>query len=529
MDQNPLTSSAAARYSALEQDRNAVLDRARTCAALTIPAVMPPQGFSASSQLPTPYQSLGARGARTLASKLLLALFPPNVPFFQYKVDDQTLEDLGEARGEIEKAFARRERAVTTELDAAVFRPVAFNALLHTVVTGNALLYIPPDIDEKAQMWRLDQYVVRRDLSGAVLEIIIKEGVDYVSLDPAIQAEIAMTDTAKNFNPADLKSTPMELYTHIYLDNEEGKWVVYQEIAGIRLEANSGTFAKDELPYLPLRFSYQPSEHYGRAYVEEFLGDLDSLEALSETLVDGSAASARVIFLVNPSGTTSLKVVSEAKNGAVVSGDAADVTAMQVQKASDLSVAKSTAEEIANRLAYAFLLHSAIQRSGERVTAEEIKTMAADLDASLGGVYTLFAAELQLPSVRMFEARMTRRLKVPDLPDKTVKPVLIGGLQAIGRGNDQANLRAFAADILQTLGPEMAAKLINGIEYVTRAAASYGIDPNGLVATQEELDAAAQREQQMMMLQQLGPQAIQAMGGVAKEGAKAAAAPPPQG
>ena len=42
-------------------------------------------------------------------------------------------------------------------------------------------------------------------------------------------------------------------------------------------------------------------ECYGRGRVEEFIGDLKSLEALSQALVEGSAAAAKVVFTVSPS------------------------------------------------------------------------------------------------------------------------------------------------------------------------------------------------------------------------------------
>ena len=55
---------------------------------------------------------------------------------------------------------------------------------------------------------------------------------------------------------------------------------------------------------MPLRFSTVDGEDYGRGRVEEFLGDLKSLEALSQAIIEGSAAAAKVVFTVSPSATT---------------------------------------------------------------------------------------------------------------------------------------------------------------------------------------------------------------------------------
>src|SRR4051812_45555671 len=91
--------TAAKRYSELESLREPYLIRARSCASLTIPALLPPLGFTSTTRLPTPWQSLGARGVNHLSSKLVLALFPPNAPCFRLSVDDFMLEQLTQQKG----------------------------------------------------------------------------------------------------------------------------------------------------------------------------------------------------------------------------------------------------------------------------------------------------------------------------------------------------------------------------------------------------------------------------------------------
>jgi hypothetical protein len=507
------TITASDRYQKLSQDRQGFLTRGRDCAKLTIPAILPPEGFSPTSQLPTPYQSLGARGSRNLASKLLLSLFP-GIPFFNYKLDDQTIELLGTKRGEIETALASRERAVGQEIDLSVFRPCAFSSLLHLIVTGNFMVHLPTKPDTRARGFRLDQYVTRRDAAGRLLEFVIQEPTEYAALPDEFRATLAGLQKFKEGEKVTLEAQPLVLYTHGYWDHTKSLWVVYQEVEAQRVPGTEGTFKEGELEYIPLRFSYQPGEHYGRGYVEEFLGDMDSLEALSETLVEGSAASARIVFLVNPGGVTSLKVVADAPNGAVVAGDANDVSTLQAEKQADLQVAKSQAEEIANRLSYAFLLHSSVQRQGERVTAEEIRFMAAELDDGLGGVYTLLASDYQLPLVRLLEKRMEKRLKQPKLPTDMVKPVVVTGLEAIGRGHDQRNLQAYVKEIIGTLGPELAMRYLKPLELIKRSAAAYGIDTTNLIPTEQEVAQAEQQAMMQSMVGQLGPQAIQQLGGM---------------
>ena len=76
-------------------------------------------------------------------------------------------------------------------------------------------------------------------------------------------------------------------------------------------------------------------EVYGRGRVEEFIGDLKSLEALSQALVEGSAAAAKVVFTVSPSSTTKPATLAKAGNGAIVQGRPDDIGVVQVGKTAD--------------------------------------------------------------------------------------------------------------------------------------------------------------------------------------------------
>ena len=86
------TESAQTTYTSLEGQRWSFLDRGRTSAELTIPYVLPPEGHGSATKYYTPYQGIGARGVNNLASKLLIALLPPNAPFFRLVIDRYELD-----------------------------------------------------------------------------------------------------------------------------------------------------------------------------------------------------------------------------------------------------------------------------------------------------------------------------------------------------------------------------------------------------------------------------------------------------
>ena len=78
----------------------------------------------------------------------------------------------------------------------------------------------------------------------------------------------------------------------------------------------------------------------------------------------------------------------------------------------------------------------------------------------------------------------------------------------MGRGSDLNRLDLYLAGIAQTLGPQAIQEYINVSEYLSRRAASLGIDRKGLVRTEEELATMRQQAQMAQMAQTAGPQVI---------------------
>ena len=183
------------------------------------------------------------------------------------------------------------------------------------------------------------------------------------------------------------KMKSVELYTHIYkLDNEQ---VLY--LSGSSRHKNTrfiGTFAKDTMPYMCLRMVRVDGEDYGRGYVEEFLGDLKSLEGLSQSLVESAAASSKVVFMIRPNSVTKKRDLALTRNGDIITGSRDDVSVLQTDKQYDLRVVQESIRALEERMSFAFLLHTAIQRDAERVTAQEIRYMAEQLETSMGGIYS---------------------------------------------------------------------------------------------------------------------------------------------
>ena len=125
--------SIASRYQSLSSSRETFLERARESSELTLPFLVPPSGHSDATRYPTPFQGIGARGVNNLASKLLLALVPPNAPFFRLAINDFVLKDMEQEKPlktDVEKALGEVERAVMSEVEMSADRVQIFEALI---------------------------------------------------------------------------------------------------------------------------------------------------------------------------------------------------------------------------------------------------------------------------------------------------------------------------------------------------------------------------------------------------------------
>ena len=493
--------TAAGRYAQLQSARSTFDREAKESSKLTIPSLIPESTTGTRAKIKTPFQAVGARGVNSLASKLLFALLPPSTAFFKLSIDSLELLKQGQEglETEIDKGLRTIETALMNEIEVSNDRVAMFEALKHLIVGGNVLLYLT---DDGLKVYPLSKFVCKRDAVGNVLEIITQESIHPNALPSEFLEQIKKKD---NYDEKAMDSD-IDIYTYITRVDDDFIW--YQECKGEKIPGTDGRSKVDVSPWITLRFVRIDGEDYGRGYVEEYRGDLISLEALMQAIIEGAAASAKTIFLVNPNGVTRAATLAKAPNGAIREGSAADISVMQVGKGSDFQVSFSAIQRIESRLEYAFLMARSVQRDAERVTAAEVTMMANELENSLGGIYSILTQEFQLPYLKRRMHMLVRSGKAPKLPEKLVKPKIVTGVQGLGRGNDRNKLIEFIGTVAQALGPDIMRQYMNVDEAIKRLANSIGIDTANLVKTQEEIQAEMQAMQQQQLIQHLGPAAL---------------------
>ena len=164
------------------------------------------------------------------------------------------------------------------------------------------------------------------------------------------------------------------------------------------------------------------------------------------------------------------------------------------------------AQTIERRLLEAFLVMNV--RNAERVTAEEVRLTQLELEQQLGGIFSLLTTSFLIPYLDRTLLVLQRTNELPKLPKEIIRPSIVAGVNALGRGQDREALTMFMGTIAQTIGPQALGQFINPLEAIKRLAAAQGIDTLNLVKTDEQMgqekEEMEQKQQQGVLLQQAG-------------------------
>ena len=248
--------NAKKRYDELSSERTQFLDEARQASELTLPYLIRghEEHYSGMKQLKTPWQSVGAKGVVTLASKLMLALLPPQTSFFKLQLDDSELgqDFTPEIRSELDLSFAKVERTILESIAASDDRVAVHQALQHLVVGGNALIFMGR---EGLKVYPLNRFVVERDGNGNVLEIVTKERISKKLIEDELPKDLKVDSVV---DESTLGKEECDVYTHVKRENNRVVW--HQEVYGHVLPKSVSKAPIDANPWLPLRFNVVDGE-----------------------------------------------------------------------------------------------------------------------------------------------------------------------------------------------------------------------------------------------------------------------------
>jgi hypothetical protein len=486
-------------WSRLDGKRQPMLQRIEGYANLTLPRLMEPLGADeTNSTINRDNQSVGASGVNHLTNRVMLTMFAPSRPFIRLSMEGEARAELlqnGVPEEDIEEGLFEAEMKAVRELDNRPIRPKLNEIVASLIVTGNVLAHLPKE--GEVMLYNLREYVVRRDRKGAWRELVVLRAHEFRNLDADIQ-DFLTAANQQRYQPESI----VKLYTHVYKTGKRVFEKLYADAVLVDLDEYMGECSEDDCEWHPLVWNLRSGAHYGTGHVEDLSGDLQALSILAKAQVEAAILGSEFRWVIRPGAQTSAIEFQNSANGDAIPGEKDDIQLVYADVSTSLASTRQTAEDYIRRLGYAFLMNSSTTRDAERVTAEEIRQQAMELETSLGGVYSRLAGTLQLAV-----AKWLMRVAELDLKGTKIKLRIVTGLDALSRNGDLAALRGALQDVtaLQNLG-EAATGELNMNAIIKAIFMGWGVRPRAFLKTAEQ-KAAAQNQQMQQQAQASGLEA----------------------
>lgn len=501
--------SAATRWAQLDGQRSGFIRRLERYASVTIPKVcLPDDVLQDSEAIQYDWSSVGAQAVNHLTNKLGMTLFSPSRPFFRLDPDAELLAQLQSANvteAVLREALVGGETEAIKLLDRKAIRPKLYDLIRHLIVTGNALLDTREE--ESVRVLGIKQFVAKRSVSGQLQELIIRENVLFDELEEGVKANVQA-------RPIDQK-----VCLYVWCKKSGDRWTVdtyvdHQLVGG----RYSGGYSEAEFPFHVQVWDLCDAHDYGTGLVELFSGDFNALSVMSEAEIRSAVLASEFRWLADPAGITDVNDFKNSANGDVLPGRKDDLTLVHMTSTNALAEIANSSEKIIRRVGAAFLLGSATTRDAERVTAEELRMQAQELESSLGGVYSMLAVSLQVPL-----AKWLLKQSGVEVNGTKLIPTVITGLDALSRNADAQNLVLALQDLgaIASLPPAVQARL-KIEEVISTLLSARGIQPSKYLKTEQQV---AQEQQAAAQAQQ----EAEAQSMAVEQGAKALASQASQG
>lgn len=510
-----MTVTLKSNFEKEDGNRGALMERLRQCAIYTIPHVLPRFDERVDDDQTQTYQSLGSHGTELLTGNLVTTIFPPGV-VWGYESIPRSIRDSGELDEQTlldyEALLDSRGATIIEHLEAINYRSKMRTSIEHDLVVGNSLLSLDGNHKEGYSLknYRLDHWIVKRDGSGKVIYAIVREAIDPLNLkDEQLQAS--------QLDPVKLRGqSPDEriqnLYTRVSWQPRENHWLIEQEINGLIFAVSEERVS----PFIISQYIPVPGSDYGRGHAERSKGDLRALNALVKANLQIASALAMLTLVVDPSSGHTPTRIKEARDGDVLvgpveNGIARGIGFIQSQKHQDSAMVQALSQSVENRLSKSYLIESALQPIGERVTAFQVGRIARELEIGLGGIYSNIADQKQKPLWQRMAFLLERDGVIPMLDTDAVSTQMITGLAALSRDGELQRILS-ALQTLSLLGDELTKRLnVEGL--IQKVFSNLNVDPRTLIKTQEQI----QEEQDAQIQQTAADQTIQSIGNVAEQ------------
>lgn len=473
-------------WTEMSTEKGDLIDRAKQYAKWTLPYLMPenPENRVNQEQIKSSVPN-GGKMVNHLANRIVETLFPLSRSFFtlglsplaRMELEQQSAEDLQQQLDEIRQATTNAENIARDHLNLVAYRPVAIEGIKYTLVTGNSLIRRMPSGNRV--VYGIDRYCLRRDEEGNPIEAILYAKKKLANFDEGLR------DLIKAQHPGMKDHTEAVLLTH-YKKMPDGRWQVMQEAEGVAI-GKAVKYAEKDLDILPLAWNLPSGEHYATGLVEDNAVLFHNIDVVNMAMIDLIGIVSDVKFYIRPGSplSTLIHELNNSPRGAYLPGVEGDIHIPEAKISGNLQHIAGIVERWEKELSEAFLLTQV--RDAERVTAEEIRQVARQLESAFGGIYSRLALNWQQKEAEYLVNKINKDGMIP--LDK-FRITVTTGIESLSREGQLENYRLAVADLsLLDQVPESVQDAFNPLRTAHWIFAQRGLHLVDFLNSQEEIRA----------------------------------------
>ncbi len=504
-------------WTEMEGEKGDIVLRSEQYGMWTIPSITMNVTEQEGQEVDKGHVVVGARLVNHLSNRIADTMFPHDRPFFTLKLTPEAAMELEQAVGEeeagklaeiVRSSTAKIEQVGMRTMKMTQYRPMAVMVIKHMIISGNAVMKRMKN--STRVVYGVRDFMIRRGLDGEMLECLLQDHKLFGNLPKEVRALML------SVKPDYKNDTAVTLYSHYKLQ-DDGRWAFKQAADNVTLRG-ARFYKTVDLPILDLTWSLARGEHYGRGLVEDNAIAFHNLDVLTAAMIDLMAAIADLKYLVNPTSVLDVDHLNNSPRGSYHAGKEGDITVPDIGKRGDIKVMMEAILKWERDLSQAFLLNSASTRDAERVTAEEIRLNARELESAYGGLYSRLAAHWQQREGDYAVTQVNLKAQLGNFA-KMFEVIVVTGLESLSREGQLDNLRLAIGDMqMLEAVPEELRGTINPLLFASFVFTNRGVHLKDFMYTQKEITAnqeAAQAAQERQMQ-------AQANANVAEEGGKQA-------
>lgn len=483
-------------WNEMETEKGDLIDRSEAYARWTVPSVMQ-RKFNSNVEQEKGSVMIGARLVNHLANKIVDTLYPVSGRFFTVALTPEALLDLEKEMGEentaliqaaVRDSTSKLEKVAMRKLNLTEYRPVAINAAKHLIITGNSLLRRMKS--GRRIHYGVNRYGCRRDIEGKEIEVVLYDKKMFKTFDEKTRTTIEEACKMHHRqHPTD--KDEVELLTR-YSMQPDGRWKIEQEADGVDLN-NDQIVSEDDYDLLLLTWNLSTGDNYGRGLVEDHAATFHQLDVTTDAVTDLMAIVCDVKFLVRPGSALGMQIreLNSAKRGAYFAGNKDDISTPELNKRGDLDVMVGAIAKWEQDLSAAFLLSNV--RQAERVTAEEIRLIASELESAFGGLYSNLALSWQQKEAD-YAINQIDFAKEIGSGIELFEVLVTTGLESLSRQGQIDNLRLAINDLALMQGvPEEMRAAFNPMLFASFIFTNRSVDIKEFLYTEEQMQANQQQ------------------------------------